>query len=603
MPVAKPLPPEQRLASTTFVKLPPKTSAPAFISLVPKPAVVPDKTDPPKVAPPLLPPKLAEPARPAKPAEPPKPAEAPKLDKKKTGIIKLNTPVTATPEDSVFADIPEPAAPPVPEGWNKLHTGELPLPPEGLKETDPFQQSRRLDPKPKPATPVPASQDAPIAKPKPAAPPQAPPLVVEAAAPEAKSEPTLNPARGRLIAGPSGPRCAAAHGKGSRRSARQAAAAAFAGSQLARGAQGARVKKRRTEARHSHRRSAALAGRQAQGQGQAQKNRPHRPCHHDPHPPSPARASRRPALRPAVLPTRLRSTPEIPVPPVDAPAETTAKSGAIPAVEPAAKSEAVVAPEPAKDSKETTEPEKTSAQESTHLPTSLPAAAEAAALAAVTASKKKAPSLPPTRAERAKKRRLRGVIAFWVFVPIVAVALFLGILYFGRDTRVEGQVIPPDGMSLADEVWIVSDFTSLAAGVADDVAKERVPLQLAIQEAQDHVQRVQADIATREERIRLIQDSIQSAKDDITALVKKAQSDAQAIYDNQGKELDDEYNSKMAALKQDHRRPRRLPQAPVCARPRLPFARSLGQLLPPCPLSNAPRSSTASRNTSGSPTR
>ncbi|HEX4140825.1 MAG TPA: hypothetical protein VHY09_10795, partial [Candidatus Methylacidiphilales bacterium] len=108
MPVAKPLPPEQRLASTTFVKLPPKTSAPAFVSLVPKPAVVPEKADPAKVAPPLLPPKRAEPIKPPEAVRPAEPAPA-KSEKKKTGIIKLNTPAAeksapGKPADSIFAE-------------------------------------------------------------------------------------------------------------------------------------------------------------------------------------------------------------------------------------------------------------------------------------------------------------------------------------------------------------------------------------------------------------------------------------------------------------------------------------------------------------------
>jgi hypothetical protein len=158
------------------------------------------------------------------------------------------------------------------------------------------------------------------------------------------------------------------------------------------------------------------------------------------------------------------------------------------------------------------------------------------------------PPVPPTRVERAKSRRNRGVIFFWILFPVIVGLLYFGILYFGRDTRAEGQVIPPQGMTLADEVWVVSDFSSLAAGIADDDAKERVPLQLAIQEAQDHVQRVQADIASREERIRLIQEDIQSAKDEVNGLIKKSQADAQAIYDNEGKSLDAEYNDKMAAL-------------------------------------------------------
>ena len=153
MPVATPLPPEQRQNTTTFVKLPPKTSAPAFISLVPKPVVMPDKTaEAAKVAPPLLPPKRAEEVKPGE-------LSPAKSEKKKTGIIKLNTPAADKPavakmDESIFDEIPEPAAPPVPEGWNKLHTGEIPLPPGGLKDKDPFEQSRRLDPKPAIAPPL-----------------------------------------------------------------------------------------------------------------------------------------------------------------------------------------------------------------------------------------------------------------------------------------------------------------------------------------------------------------------------------------------------------------------------------------------------------------
>jgi hypothetical protein len=202
MPVAKPLPAEERLSTTTFVKLPPKTAAPAFVSLVPKPAVVPDKAETPKVAPPLLPPKRAEAVR------PPEPAPA-KSEKKKTGIIKLNAPAadkpaSAKPDDTIFAEIPEPAAPPVPEGWQRLQTGELPLPPGGLKESDPFQQSRKIEPTPVaqpsvvPIVPVATKADdkpADKASDKPAAkPPPVPPLNVEPAPTAAKAEPTLNPA-------------------------------------------------------------------------------------------------------------------------------------------------------------------------------------------------------------------------------------------------------------------------------------------------------------------------------------------------------------------------------------------------------------------------
>jgi hypothetical protein len=564
MPVATPLPAEQRLSTTTFVKLPPKTSAPAFVSLVPKPVITPDKTaEASKVAPPLLPPKRAEAVRPAEPA----PA---KSEKKKTGIIKLNTPALEKPavakvDDSIFDEIPEPAAPPVPEGWNKLHTGEIPLLPGGLKDKDPFEQSLRLDPKP---------ADKPTI---------APPL----AEPAAKAEPTLNPAPVEL------PSAHPVH---------------LAPPMVEKGHEEAPGKLAPPHLPDSD--SSPVAPLKMPEAGSLQKvpelkkDEPTsgKPVDHTP-PPLPVDKGKdksklkktgpimlatttripipgvgdKPALRPAVLPSRMRTAAEIAAASAAAtvaekPAEITAKAG--PTAEPAPKTNSPAKPESAaKNEPVKVEPQKEASK--VELPVNKPltekeaaaatapsladvaatgvaatAAGSAAVAAVIAEKKKKAPPLPPTRAERAKKRPYRGVIAFWILVPIVAGLLLFGILYFGRDTRVEGQVIPPQNMSVADEVWIVSDFTSLASGVADDDARERVPIQLAIQEAQDHVQRVQADIASREERIRLINDNIQAAKDDINNVIKKSQTDSQAVYDNQGKELDSEYNAKIASLKE-----------------------------------------------------
>jgi len=530
MPVATPLPAEQRLSTTTFVKLPPKTSAPAFVSLVPKPVITPDKTaDASKAAPPLLPPKRAEAAMPSAPA----PA---KSEKKKTGIIKLNTPALEKPavakvDDSIFDEIPEPAAPPVPEGWNQLHTGEIPLLPGDLKDNDPFEPSRRLDPKPadKPAV--------------------APPL----AEPVAKAEPTLHPAPVEL------PSAHPVH---------------LAPPMVEKGREEAPGKLAPPHLPESDSNSAASLKMPEAGPPptvpELKKDEPAaaKPADHMPPPlpvakgkdkeklkktgpimlatttriPIPGAGEGKPALRPAVLPSRMRTASDTPAPADGKPAEITAKAS--PAEEPAPKTESPAKPDPAAQSELPVNDKPPREKENE-------AAAATAAVAAVLAEKKrKAPPLPPTRAERAKKRPYRGIIAFWILVPIVAGLLLFGILYFGRDTRVEGQVIPPPNMSVADEVWIVSDFTSLASGVADDDARERVPIQLAIQEAQDHVQRVQADIASREERIRLINDNIQAAKDDINNVIKKSQTDSQAVYDNQGKELDSEYNAKIASLKE-----------------------------------------------------
>ncbi len=161
---------------------------------------------------------------------------------------------------------------------------------------------------------------------------------------------------------------------------------------------------------------------------------------------------------------------------------------------------------------------------------------------------KKAP-LPLTRAERAKKRRFAEMIIFYLLMLAMGGLLYVGTLRFSRETRVEGQVIPPAGMPLSDEVWIVSDFRQLTAGIAEDVAEERAPLLQEIHERQDHVQRVQADIAVREERIRLLRAQIQSAKDEEASVVKQAHDDAQQLWDGPGAQLDDEYNARCSELK------------------------------------------------------
>jgi seryl-tRNA synthetase len=162
----------------------------------------------------------------------------------------------------------------------------------------------------------------------------------------------------------------------------------------------------------------------------------------------------------------------------------------------------------------------------------------------------KAP-LPLTRAERAKKRHFVGLLIFWaVLVPITVGVLFLASLHFGRDTRLEGEIIPPPNMMLNNEMWIVTDFSSLATGIADDLAKERVPLLQEIQERQDHVQRAQADVAAREERIRLIQEDIQASKDEIASVVKQSRDATQQIWDGEGAQIDEEYESHFNQLKQ-----------------------------------------------------
>lgn len=158
-----------------------------------------------------------------------------------------------------------------------------------------------------------------------------------------------------------------------------------------------------------------------------------------------------------------------------------------------------------------------------------------------------APEQTP-RAARVKKKRLIEAVVFYVAFIAILVLLYFGGMYYSHETRVEGQVIPPAGMTLANEAWIVGNFRELANGIAEDLAAERAPKMQEIQEKLEHVQRAQADIASREERIRLYQEQIAAAKADIAADIKQAREAAQKIWDGPGAALEDDYNTKLLQL-------------------------------------------------------
>ena len=268
-------------------------------------------------------------------------------------------------------------------------------------------------------------------------------------------------------------------------------------------------------------------------------------------------AEAKPALKPAVLPARLQQLPP-PIPPAVEPATPpTETPKAI--EEPAKKVEAVAAAVTAAAAEavlpamveQVTPPTVTAKEEPEVKSVPLPAKPEATTPPTPPPKAAPAAKVPPTRAERAKSRRFWSSVAFWgAIFPASIAALFFASLHFGRDTRVEGQVIPPPGMTLSDEVWIVTDFRSLASGIAEDLAAERTPLLQEIEERQDHVQRAQADIATREERIRLLQDEIAASKAEIDTIVKQARDATQQVWDVDGAAIDAEYTSRQNQLQQ-----------------------------------------------------
>jgi hypothetical protein len=164
-------------------------------------------------------------------------------------------------------------------------------------------------------------------------------------------------------------------------------------------------------------------------------------------------------------------------------------------------------------------------------------------------SEDEAPTAPAVaRAIKKRRRRLAGIITFYVLLVILLPCLYEGALYFTQETRVEGQVIPPPGMLLGNEVWIVTDFRDLASGIADDLASARQIVVQDMQEKLGHVQRAQADVATREARIRLLKDQIQSDNDEEISLMKQARDASQQVWDGPGAQMEVDYQSRLNAL-------------------------------------------------------
>jgi hypothetical protein len=154
------------------------------------------------------------------------------------------------------------------------------------------------------------------------------------------------------------------------------------------------------------------------------------------------------------------------------------------------------------------------------------------------------------RAARLRKRRVMGIVGFYILLIAIVPCLYFAALYFSQETRVEGQVIPPAGMLLSKEVWIVTDFRDLASGIASDLAGDRTMVMQEMQEKLSHVQRAQADVASREARIRLLKDQIQAANDEQLALVKQSREASQQVWDGPGAQLEDDYKNRLTGLAQ-----------------------------------------------------
>jgi len=263
---------------------------------------------------------------------------------------------------------------------------------------------------------------------------------------------------------------------------------------------------------------------------------------------SPSAQDIKPALKPPVLPDRLLREKEQET-------EKTAKLTAISetlSARPLVTSSSTVAaktPEPEK----LKSPFKTEDQpEAKVLPETIPVTAKSSdgkKLPDKTVAVAAAAALTP-RAARARKRRRVSTIFFLILCAAFVPGLYYIGKYFCHETRIEGQVIPPRGTLLGDEAWIVTDFRDEVGSEVEELAGLRASAMQTIQENLDHVQRAQADIAKREERIRLLEAQIQTAKDEVDAVVKQAKDAAQQLWSGPGAQIDRDYDTREQQLSQ-----------------------------------------------------
>ena len=535
--------PTGRLSTTTYVKLPPKTSAPQLTSFTSKAAATPSikPAAGSKATPPPLPAKWSEPKKAG-------PQHIPPI---KLNEQALQSDLPGESGESLFADANKAAPTPKPEGWKSLEPGELIPPPGGLQSLEVFERSQHPIGKPdaEPASTAAKDKAAPLI-----APPLIPPTKAEPPPAGVGSVPALRPTqlpptltRPLEIAPPSSLQVAPRMLEKAPELPSEKLPPPVIPAEAKGGEPAANPPPLILPTRPLT--PPASTGTKGPTSSPMKKSTPLIVSSTSPKLQVPKIAEAKPALKPPTLPKRSmplppEPTPETPAATVETPkiAEETKGPEKVEAAAPA-----VHAPEP----KASTPEPKVAVPLRVTKEEVAPTVTAAALAATGPALSKSSEPVPLTRAERTKRRRLIGTLIFWcVLIPFTGGVLYVGSLYIGRETRIEGQVIPPAGLTLSNEVLLVSgrELWSESAGIADDLAKERTPLLEEIQERQDHVQRAQADVASREERIRQLQQQIQAAKDEIDNTVKQARDATQQVWDVDGAQIDNEYTSRLNEL-------------------------------------------------------
>lgn len=137
-----------------------------------------------------------------------------------------------------------------------------------------------------------------------------------------------------------------------------------------------------------------------------------------------------------------------------------------------------------------------------------------------------------------KKIALRVLII--VLIPLLGTATY----YSLRETRLEGRIAHASDFSLNNEAFLVRDFRNDLTALQEEIQLSRDPIRQSLQDKQTLVNRVKSDISAREERLHLLNQEIASAQGESAGIIDQAKKQGQAVWDEKGKQLDDEYNQK-----------------------------------------------------------
>jgi hypothetical protein len=151
------------------------------------------------------------------------------------------------------------------------------------------------------------------------------------------------------------------------------------------------------------------------------------------------------------------------------------------------------------------------------------------------------PPEPPRRRIHFKKR--------WLFILLVLALIGGGILlYFAsRETKFKATVAVT-GVQIQPEAYVVYDFSDRVDMIRRDLAKREAPFRELLMGTMADIQAAKADLAGRQQRKKLLLDALEQDRAEIPKIINDGQARLRKLWEDKGKELDQEYADAKAAV-------------------------------------------------------